>query len=339
MKRAYYDREVHCQVDEAQGVFSDIDESNLYINSTQTPGVTINAFSGSSALGDGARIFNIVDTTFGVAPPAVTIKGLKLTGDDVGTNDYFGRGGAIRSEGLLALDKTTVIGNAAGTSGGGVYVAVAGGAATPRTVLDLTNSRIEANSAGAVSSGDGGGVYVAYGGFGSAAAQHDVVTIANTAFVGNTAGDGVDRSGAGGAIYAVSGSDSTNWHNVLQINGSQFQGNTSDQGGASRITGDSRLDLSLTESTVGGEGETNPVRDAPCARSRPCGGPSVRKSSAEARDALRAHETGRRLRLTSPSAELPAISYRTRELAQPGARKRRDGRPCRLPMDPTFHGS
>ncbi len=74
-----------------------------------TSGITIDAGNGTDHIagtGDGSRIFNITDPTFGSSPPLVTIIGLTLTGGDVS-----GTGGAINSAGILTLRDSIVTGN------------------------------------------------------------------------------------------------------------------------------------------------------------------------------------------------------------------------------------
>ncbi len=90
---------------------------NVTKNLTITgPGVgllTISAFAGTDAVGDGARVFTVDD---GVADvKAVTISGLAMTGGDVG-----GNGGAILSKENLTLADCKISGNVA-KNGGGVF--------------------------------------------------------------------------------------------------------------------------------------------------------------------------------------------------------------------------
>lgn len=120
-------------------------------------GVTIHADADS-------RIFNIVDTTFGSAPPTVTLKGLTLTGGDIAEStpgNRDGQGGAIRSAGILTLENCNIHDNAA-TSGGGVYVVVDSAGSAPRVILDIKNSHINANTASL--NGGGVGVHIASSG-------------------------------------------------------------------------------------------------------------------------------------------------------------------------------
>lgn len=115
---------------------------NLTIDaSTLSNGLTIDAGGGADGVvgnGNGNRIFNIADTTFGSGPPLVTIIGLKLTGGDVDPNDYPDiQGGAIRSTARLVLQDCTITGNYAPETGA-VWVNVAqADPSTPRDSLEV----------------------------------------------------------------------------------------------------------------------------------------------------------------------------------------------------------
>lgn len=122
----------------------DIEESIIIDASNLPDGITINGNDPSDDPLDGIRIFNITDPTSGSAPPHVTIKNLTLEDGDAGFED----GGAIKSAGRLTLIDCTIQSNqAALASGGGVFVQVAGGGATPRTVLTIEDCVFEENEA------------------------------------------------------------------------------------------------------------------------------------------------------------------------------------------------
>lgn len=116
-------------------------------------GVTIDAGNGTDhtfGTGDGVRIFNITDPTFGNAPPLVTLIGLRLTGGDTP-----GSGGAISSAGQLVIRDCSIDHNASG-QGGGIFVLIGGSGANDRVALSIEHSHIDHNT----SDSTGGGVCV-----------------------------------------------------------------------------------------------------------------------------------------------------------------------------------
>jgi hypothetical protein len=111
-------------------------------------------------------------------------------------------GGGIRNSGTLTLINTTVSGNSASLTGGGIFNA-AGGLAT------VTNSTVSGNSAGV----EGGGIF-----------NGGALTMVSSTISGNTAGGG---AGGGGIRNLVS----------LTVIGSTITGNTATIGGGSASGG------------------------------------------------------------------------------------------------------
>ena len=99
-------------LDSVEGEIAFEDKSLTIDASMLTNGLTIDAQLNS-------RIFNITDTSLGVSPPEVELKGLTLV-----NGSASGNGGAIRSEGLLTISNSTISGCTATSFGGGVYVKV-----------------------------------------------------------------------------------------------------------------------------------------------------------------------------------------------------------------------
>jgi hypothetical protein len=161
--------------------------------------LTLRAFAGTAAAGDGARIFNVDDG-------AATVKDVFISGLSVTGGDSTGSGGAIRTAENLTVSSCTISGNSA-LSGGGIAKAgttcqltvsgstISGNTATSRaggieTVggsLSVTNSTISGNSA--VSGGTGGGIY----------STSTVTTIDSSTISGNQAlfAGGVFHTGVG----------------------------------------------------------------------------------------------------------------------------------------------
>ncbi|RIK72001.1 MAG: hypothetical protein DCC68_26880, partial [Planctomycetota bacterium] len=105
--------------------------------------MTIDAADPSPDPGDGIRIFDVTDPTFGADSPLVTLKGLTLRGGD----PLDGFGGAIRSAARLDVRQCTFIDNEAALSGGAIY-------ATAQ--LDVVDSKFQGNA----TSGLGGALYL-----------------------------------------------------------------------------------------------------------------------------------------------------------------------------------
>lgn len=264
---------------------------SVTINASMLPlGITINAGGGTDGVvgnGDGIRIFNVTDPTFGSAPPSVTMIGLTLTGGDVPDD-----GGAIRSEGMVVLRNSTLRDNRA-ASGGAIFVQVAG-SAPDRSVLQIEDSMIENNVAN-----EGGGVAIISGnGF---ASTPDAIAITRTTIRDNQAsisGGGVfarlhgasmtlasstvtgNDGGIGGALYArlydvdltvdgnsvISGNLTTNplgeggglWLSAgnqshIRVQDSTLSGNDSEaHGGGLRVALAERSSLVVDNSTISG---------------------------------------------------------------------------------------
>ncbi len=164
--------------------------------------------------GTGIRVFDIIDTSNGASPPSVTLKGLTLTGGDVGQQGTVGReGGVIRSAGVLTLINCIVAGNFA-EIGGGVFVEVAGGGATLRNVLTIEDCRIENNEAFT-----GGGVEVVS----ASSATLDTLAITRTEMRNNTARGG---AGDGGALRSAV---------LTTLRNCTITGNSADRGGGAFV--------------------------------------------------------------------------------------------------------
>jgi hypothetical protein len=198
--------------------------------------------------GLGIRLFNITDPSSGSNPPLVTFVGMNLTGADPSLGPFgqaAPQGGAIRSEGILTLQNMTIYENGA-DFGAGVFLAVAG-VASPRDVLIVENSRIDANSA----FGDGGGVFVQ---FASTAGGEDSVRLTGSSVSNNVAwprGSNVPR-GAGLFITGAFHSDLN--HSVI-ASSTAINTNFADSGGGIFHESDAGINLSiLSGSSLSGNG-------------------------------------------------------------------------------------
>jgi hypothetical protein len=172
--------------------------------------------------GDGIRVFNLTDPSGGVAPPHVTMIGLKLTGADPAPAGSAPEGGAIRSEATLTLRDMLIRESGAGL-GAGVFLAVGAGGALARDVLMIENSVIESNAAIT----DGCGVFVRFAS-NDDGVNKDVVRIDGSSISNNVAGP--FQTGRGGGLF-VTGGDSGSEHGVV-ITSSTFDLNYADAGGA-----------------------------------------------------------------------------------------------------------
>jgi hypothetical protein len=157
---------------------------------TITDPVTISG-PGASTLtlnGDDAyRIFDVLTVTDG---DPVSISGLTLTGGNTASSTHPRDGGAILDENAdLTVADSVITGNTANELGGGIYTGCADfvcgiGLSGYSAYLTLDGSTVSGNTA---TSGNGGGMYLNYGG----------ATITNSTISGNHASNG----GAGLSIF------------------------------------------------------------------------------------------------------------------------------------------
>ncbi len=153
----------------------------------------------------------------GIGPGGVNVSNSVISDNraDAGGAIYIvGHSTGMAQEGTLTMTNSTVSGNVATTSGGGLLV---GGRAT------ITNSTISANVAATMNAdAGGGGIYNA--GF---------VTIANSTLSGNSAshGGGVWTLGGGNPLYP----------GTLTITNSTISGNSASEGGGLRLSGTTYL--------------------------------------------------------------------------------------------------
>ncbi|MEX0643140.1 MAG: choice-of-anchor Q domain-containing protein, partial [Pirellulales bacterium] len=184
-------------------------------------GITIKANDPSAAAGDGIRIFNINNSDATLID--VTLKGLTLTGGDVS-----GSGGAISSRENLTISNSTITGNKATTSGGGVHQ-LTGILNTISGSLTIGNSTISGNS----TIQNGGGVH---------AYLTTSVSITDSSITGNTAGEGNNYNGGGVFLFNNSAATITN---------STISGNkaSNDGGGVSAVVNNGQT-LAIGYSTI-----------------------------------------------------------------------------------------
>ncbi|MBR2004301.1 MAG: fibronectin type III domain-containing protein, partial [Thermoguttaceae bacterium] len=157
-----------------------IDASSLYDVTNDAPGLTL----------DGRGENGVLIIGGAKEGAAISLNGLTITGGS-GVN-----GGGVNASGNLEMANCRVVGNAASTYGGGVYLS--GGAST------FTNCAISDNTisnAGAHADGYGGGVYI----FGGAS------TFTNCAISGNAISSAGDHAHSrGGGVYISGASAFTN---------------------------------------------------------------------------------------------------------------------------------
>jgi hypothetical protein len=172
---------------------------NLTIDASMlSSGVTIDAGDTTAIQGDGIRIFNITDPTFGSDPPLVTLKNLKFT-----RADSSGAGGAINSAAQLDVQDCKFIDNESTLIGGAIAATFAGG------VLRVSNTQFIQNK-----SGEGGAVRIDV--------SSGDVDLIGCVFDTN-------ESGQGGGMFA-SLSDTS-----LDLNGTIFVDNTIGNGGGLHV--------------------------------------------------------------------------------------------------------
>ena len=198
--------------------------------------------------GNGATIWRDSPSTFRLMENddegELSLRNLTLTG---GASDYYGRGGAIASDGSLIVDEVTIAGNSAFGGGGAIH---SGSYRDGRLVI--TNSTIANNT-----SSIGGGVY-------SRSDAH----ISNSTISGNTAtfpsGGPIPisyntTSGAttNGGIYYLAGNGgaiSTGYNGTISVINSTLAFNTAESGNALSIG--NALDLRNTLVVDGDMGST-----------------------------------------------------------------------------------
>jgi hypothetical protein len=205
--------------------------------------------------GDGSRVFTLIDST--ISDRVVSIRGLNLTGGDIGQNSA---GGAIYSSGIQTiLQNCTISGNHA-IYGGGLFVD-GGNQLAPSTIESTSIFGNTAGSAAGVemigetgpggirfgvvlrdctvsdnaATTGGGGIY-AIGGF----SPHATVDIANCTISGNTGGGGagveihyglrvsIESStitGNNGASGVFTYNETTTLRNVIVAGNRDFRGN------------------------------------------------------------------------------------------------------------------
>ena len=122
--------------------------SNLTINGPSAGMLVIQAFAGTAAAGDGARIFNIDD---GMADMVrdVAISGLTLTGGDATSS-----GGAIFARENLRVAESRITANASRFDGGGIYAGPVSLSTTFVNSLSIIDCLITDNA----SASEGGGI-------------------------------------------------------------------------------------------------------------------------------------------------------------------------------------
>jgi parallel beta-helix repeat protein/predicted outer membrane repeat protein len=190
--------------------------NDLAINGPAAGLLTIRAFVGTAAAGDGARVFNVTDgnnETF----KNVSISGLTITGGDPVASD----GAGIHSRENLSLTACTISGNVAtNRSGGGVF--------TSFGALVVTNSTISGNTAYR-----GGGIYTG-----------DNTTITGSTISGNAA-NAIGGNGGGGIVTADGDS------NTLTITNSTISGNSANSnGGGILVANPDPNAVAITHSTI-----------------------------------------------------------------------------------------
>lgn len=190
-------------------------------------------------IGDGIRIFNIVDS-FGDDPPEVTMKGLTLRGADTPYHPItFSRlGGAIFSQGLLTLEEMTIVDNYAG-EGAGVYIAVSNPSSVTgnRVTLSMSGSTFESNVAAF-----GGAISIR---FHTSTGNSQSVEIIGSTLSGNTAINN------GGAISIFNNQSSPPENSTISITSSELTGNKADNGGAIFMSA-ARVGLTIQDSEISG---------------------------------------------------------------------------------------
>ncbi|MCI0331692.1 MAG: right-handed parallel beta-helix repeat-containing protein [Planctomycetes bacterium] len=190
--------------------------NNLTINGPGANLLTIQAFAGTGAVGDGARIFNVDDGNFGTLKD-VAISGLTFSGGD--PSGGSSNGGAISTIENLTVTSSTISGNTAVVGGGIAKIGSTG-------QLTISQSTIDANTARST----GGGI----------SATGGSLNVSQSTVSNNSAPLG---SGAGGGIWSSS--------TVTTIDSSTISGNGALIAGGVQQSGVGIL-MTITNSTISG---------------------------------------------------------------------------------------
>jgi hypothetical protein len=255
-------------------------DNNVTINGPGAGVLTLRAFAGTAAVGDGARIFNVDDGNLGTFKD-ISISGLTLTGGDVN-----GSGGAVRnaSENLTVTD-CKISANSAVSGGGfhnnGGHLSLRGCTINGNTILgsgagietlggslNVIESTISGNST--PSGGASGGIHSSastttiefstisgnsanYGGGISHSGVGILMTITGSTISGNTARN------SGGGLSIVQG-DVIVRHSTITRNRADSDNNgTGDGGGASILSAPTSVTLDHT--IVAGNGRNSTTSD------------------------------------------------------------------------------
>ncbi|MBA4106855.1 MAG: hypothetical protein C0485_13975 [Pirellula sp.] len=239
---------------------------------TNGPGaavLTIRAFGGAAAAGDGARIFRIDDGNIATFK-SVALSGLMLAGGDVN-----GDGGAISNFENLSIADATISGNTAAggaNRGGGVLhffgtlaiarttingnTAAHGGGVYASSVSNIADSLIHSNTS-TLSSGGGGGIVAASfastkmtitgstissnharnngGGIVNASPNSDGLVVRHSTITGNRADSDSVAGGAGGGLYTDSGATTSLDHVIIAGNLRQATIRSDQSGGVTEL--------------------------------------------------------------------------------------------------------
>lgn len=203
--------------------------------------------------GDGSRVFR-VERSNSLAPVAVTISGVAITGGDVGSSSsQGGSGGGIWSNQNLTLTDVVVTSNASTYRGGGIFQVANQTGFTSKLILqsstisynsggqfaggilihgagEIVDSKVQGNT----SSVDGGGLF-----FTSTFTAESYLTIENSQVIGNSVPAVPGGQRRGGGVFNNQGR--------LTIIASTISGNTTANGGGIYSV---RGELTISTSTV-----------------------------------------------------------------------------------------
>jgi len=197
--------------------------SDLTINGPGAGVLTIRAFAGTAAVGDGSRIFRVDDGNAGTFKNVI-LSGLTITGGDRTLTDGSDGGGILNSENLTLVACTisdNVLSSGGTSRGGGIFSSSGsltiiqstvsgntarrgGGIFSDSLNATITDSTISGNTASSTSGDGGGGVIAA-----------DAMTISNSTISGN-----VTNANGGGVLNSSPG--------VLTVRHSTITGNRAD---------------------------------------------------------------------------------------------------------------